>query len=97
MHDYLIFDTHGDEVALYRAETAQQALDVYPNGYQAVQVAELPERFKTCPVCQSTNTRRYGYRLGGQPKRRCDGCGKTYGLNGFKPGMKYYQDGKSID
>lgn len=92
LHDYLILNPLGHEVALYRAESDQQALSFYPAWYQAVLVQELPEKFTQCPLCGSTATRRYGYRPNGQPKMKCDGCDKTYGLNGFKPGMKRYEE-----
>lgn len=92
LHDYLILNPLGHEVALYRAESGQQALSFYPAGYRAIPVTELPEKFCSCPFCYSDNTRRFGYRPNGQPKMRCDGCGKTYGVNGFKAGMKKFKE-----
>jgi transposase-like protein len=88
MQAYIILDSSGKTVAGYLAKTSDKALSFYPEGFSAVKVSTIPDM--PCPSCGCLKYRGYGYSSSGQPKRRCNDCGKVYRLNGFKPGMKRY-------
>lgn len=88
--NYLIRNRQGEEIAIYRAATPQDALAHYYPWYTATEVSDLPRWARACPACASAKTSATGIKSSGQPVRRCDDCGKRYMLNGFKPGKKRY-------
>lgn len=83
---WIICDTDGRNIGVFRAPTKEEALRHYPVGSLAltcINNTAIPSEFLQCPKCDSSKTN-FVSMIRGQHFRRCQECSAKFHYTGLQ-------------